>query len=230
MPVFSKYSRKFKPERVSTRGYAVLRHLMTPEGVIACKQALTSLWASCGTEWISRNSRPFSDDFIVVRSIDTPSDFFFELARTPVLFRIAEEFAGKRVTPLYVEYFNKPPGCRHPTPPHQDHVFYQSHFTDELGVTFWIALDDCDIQNGCMHLKPVADRTVFQHKASKRQGFAYEMLETDTSGFDPVPLNAGDAIVHGAFTPHYCPPNATRTHRRAIAISFRTSEFRQQVW
>ena len=56
----------------------------------------------------------------------------------------------KLLRALKGENFDKPPFCDISSPPHQDHAFYRENFSDELGITIWIALDNCMVDNGCL--------------------------------------------------------------------------------
>lgn len=217
--------------RGARRGFSVVKGLVSAAGAAQLRSEIRSLERTASTDWLQRNSaRTRSGDALVIRSIDTPSDLLFRLGRAPELISVAEEFAAKRVTPLYSEYFNKPPGSQCKTPSHQDQAFYSEHFSDELGLTFWIALDDCTRRNGCMHVRPQRSNVIYPHKPSRTVGFRYEMVDQSTRGFVEIPLEAGDALLFGSYTPHYCPPNRTSLNRRAIAISFRTSDYREQQW
>jgi len=211
-------------------GFAVEKKLLSISGIKMCRKEVQNLIKSTDSNWLSNHSATTSNnEHLVIRSIDTPSDLFFEIARDPILLSIAEKYAKKKVTPLYVEYFNKPKFCNDWTPPHQDHAFYQDHFDDELGITFWIALDDCDETNGCMHMKPTNGRILLKHKPANTLGFGKQLCDEKLQSYTSISLKSGDALIHGSFTPHYCPANKTARSRRAIAVSFRTSEYREQL-
>lgn len=47
-----------------------------------------------------------------------------------------------------LEYFDKPPQIGKATPPHQDGFFFC--LKPNEAVTVWVALDDCDEENGCL--------------------------------------------------------------------------------
>lgn len=214
----------------SEPGYMVVPNLVLKNGIFTLIKEIRSISNLAKPGWLEQNSAQTIDgEYLVIRSIDTPSNLIFDCARHPTFVSLAEFFARKRVTPLYAEYFNKPPRSNLPSPLHQDHAFYNEHFPDELGVTFWIALEDCNPSNGCMHVRPQSERILHPHRKSQVPGFAYELENQDLKDLVAVPLKAGDVLLHGSFTPHYCPPNKSRRSRMALAISFRTSEYREQM-
>ncbi|MEC9041041.1 MAG: phytanoyl-CoA dioxygenase family protein [Pseudomonadota bacterium] len=213
------------------QGYSVIRSLASNKLVSEIIAEIDRIIETSDSKWLNFNSaKTGKDEYIVIRSIDTPSDMLFRLGRDSLLVELAEEIGGKKVTPMYSEYFAKPPRSNCETPVHQDQAFYEEHFNDELGITFWIALDDCDENNGGMHVKPTESRTLLPHVKSDMLGFKYQMKNQIKDGFVAIKLEKGDALVHCAYTPHFCEPNTTIRARRAIAITFRTSQYREELF
>ncbi len=131
----------------------------------------------------------------------------------------------------------KPPLHPKPTPWHQDFAYNGSPVaaegsdTGRGGIQFWVALDDVDFENGCMHFIPQ------QHTQGLKRHFVYagqptdpgRLLATDAFG-DPdlpnagiaCPLAAGGCTIHFYGTPHYTPPNITSNRgRRAYIFNIR---------
>ncbi len=211
-------------------GYSIIRNLACAQLVNTICSEFDNIIEQSNPSWLESNSvKTEEGEYVVIKSIDTPSDLIFNLGRDSFLCTIAEEIGGKKTTPMYSEYFSKPPlsNCR--TPVHQDQFFYKDHFTDELGITFWIALDDCDKSNGGLFVKPTENRVLLPHKRSDSLGFDYQMKDQSEDGFVEIKLKKGDALVHCAYTPHFCYPNTSKRLRRAIAITFRTSQYREEL-
>lgn len=129
----------------------------------------------------------------------------------------------------------KPPGHPHPTPWHQDLAYAGRPFAP-AGATvawqtlqFWIALDDVDVENGCMHFVPRSpDAPLLPHRIASGdpddEGRLLEIVEPgahlDLGGAVPCPLPAGGATVHGFGTPHFTPPNRSADRpRRAYIVN-----------
>ena len=66
-----------------------------------------------------------------------------------IIRKIAETVLEGDVIPVNMQYFNKPAGIGQATPPHQDGYYF--HLTPCQAVTGWLALDDVDEKNGCIH-------------------------------------------------------------------------------
>ena len=223
---FIKEDINIKP--INNCGYDVIKNIVEYEAILKLNKEIERTLSNANDEWLSNNTIKVNDEYVYAKSLDTPSDLLFELGRDSTLIELAETFAQKRVTPLYCEYFNKPAYTNIPTPVHQDHAFYIDHFMDELGVTFWIALEDCNIENGCMHMQPTKTDALLEHKTSESVCFDYEMINQDKTNFNSICLETGDSLLHGSYTPHYCPGNNSSRSRKAIAFSFRTSQYKEQ--
>jgi ectoine hydroxylase-related dioxygenase (phytanoyl-CoA dioxygenase family) len=124
---------------------------------------------------------------------------------------------------------DKPPLTDKETPWHQDEAYAKIPFTpagtviENMGVQFWIALDDVDVENGCMqfiagaHNEPLLEHSI----VSGEPGSENRLLVTkqvDPSKAIPVPLKAGGCTVHYRGTPHYTGPNRSATRGRRAYI------------
>ena len=126
----------------------------------------------------------------------------------------------------------KPAGDPNQTPWHQDFAYTRMPAGTEIRkgqVSFWIALDDADLENGCMHFIPGKDDVLMEHVLATEQGAAGgKFLEVkdveahlDLSQAVPCPIPAGGATVHNEGTPHYTPPNRSASRpRRAYIPTF----------
>jgi ectoine hydroxylase-related dioxygenase (phytanoyl-CoA dioxygenase family) len=127
----------------------------------------------------------------------------------------------------------KPPGHPHETPWHQD-VAYGGMPAAPAGTTirstmmqFWVALDDVDAENGCMHFVPgVHQQPSLPHVVAAGDGddparlLALEdpIADLPLGTAVSAPLRAGGATVHGYGTPHYTPPNRSIDRPRRAYI------------
>jgi ectoine hydroxylase-related dioxygenase (phytanoyl-CoA dioxygenase family) len=127
----------------------------------------------------------------------------------------------------------KPPGHPHATPWHQDAAYAHSpHAPAGTPITlesiqFWVALDDADEENGCMHFVPGHHtRPLLAHRvASGAASEDHRLLvlvdpdaQLDLSRVVACPLPAGGATLHSYGTPHYTPPNRSADRPRRAYI------------
>jgi ectoine hydroxylase-related dioxygenase (phytanoyl-CoA dioxygenase family) len=121
----------------------------------------------------------------------------------------------------WTHMIDKPPRTGHDTPWHQDEAFWEL----ELGYhacAVWLALDDVDIDNGCMQFLPGSHRRgIVPHRHLYDDPRVSALViddDTDFSAAVPVPLRAGGATFHTQTTMHHTGPNRTDRRRRAYAI------------
>lgn len=136
--------------------------------------------------------------------------------------------------PVFDMLIYKEPGQLATTPWHQDFSYSQMPHasagaripTDEV-VQFWLALDDVDQENGCMHFVPGAHRQpLLEHYvAGGEPGYSQRLLAIRDAervlALDTVvacPLKAGGATVHNYGTPHFTSGNRTENRRRRAYI------------
>jgi phytanoyl-CoA hydroxylase len=122
------------------------------------------------------------------------------------------------------EWFNKPPGTRHVTPPHQDNYYFCLVPSNVL--TIWLALDYVDTENGCMRYVEGSHRNgIRPHAQSRILGFSQGITDYSADDFRrevAVPLQPGDAVAHHGMTIHRADANLSEhRHRRSFAMVFR---------
>ena len=112
----------------------------------------------------------------------------------------------------------KPPLVGSEKPWHQDNAYFSvSPLGQVVGV--WIALDDANAGNGCMHTIPGGHvEGGFQHHHGVDCEIDPALLQLDR--VRPVPIPAGGAMFFHGMLPHETPPNRSPDLRRALAVPF----------
>ncbi len=149
--------------------------------------------------------------------------FFRQTMQHPRWSTLAESLVGEPVTAKAPEWFNKPPGTNHVTPPHQDN-YYFCLFPPNV-VTIWLALDEVDAENGCLRYVDGSHRRGFRpHAKSNILGFSQGIVDYTHDDFTreiAVCLHPGDAVAHHGMTIHRADANLSATrHRRSFAMVF----------
>ena len=98
--------------------------------------------------------------------------YFEAYRRQPRWLAIAPGIAvGEEVVAEQPEWFNKPPGTNHVTPPHQDNYYFC--LAPPRVLTIWLALDDVDAENGCLRYVAGSHACGFRpHARSSILGFS----------------------------------------------------------
>lgn len=155
-----------------------------------------------------------------------PSRYAPELAAAPL--RRAAEAIGKGLlgpdAELVWEFaIMKPAHVGAPTPWHQDEASFTLGTPYRTAVSIWIPLQDTDATNGCMLYVPGSHRSpLLPHESVDGAGRAHALraVGVDPSRGVPVPLRAGDAVLHHSRTLHAAGPNLSDAPRRALTLEF----------
>ncbi len=138
--------------------------------------------------------------------------------------QLAKLWMGEDMEIDFDMMIDKAPGTSAETPWHQDAAYWPD-MPDKRAVSFWIALDDADRENGCMmyvggsHLHPL--RPHFQ--PSPNAALQCQMDEDSTITMGEIPL--GSCIAHHGYTLHAAlGNNSVNRHRRALIVNLRPSD------
>jgi len=137
---------------------------------------------------------------------------------------LAEALLGEPAEAMEPEWFNKPPGAIHPTPPHQDNHYFQ--LVPPQVLTMWLALDHVDEENGALrYVRGSHQQGRRPHTATEVIGFSQGIADygpDDQAAESLVCLEPGDLVVHHGETIHRADANRSATrNRRAFAMVFR---------
>ncbi|XP_006822910.2 phytanoyl-CoA dioxygenase domain-containing protein 1-like [Saccoglossus kowalevskii] len=100
-------------------------------------------------------------------------EFFKDLAESPAFNGLADLLLGMECEPNNIQFFSKPPGGKD-TPPHQD----GKYFMHDKGLTFWLALEDADEENGCMYYVPGTHKSgCLEHVKTDMLGFSQALVD-----------------------------------------------------
>ena len=151
--------------------------------------------------------------------------YFRDLMENGPARRIAEEVLEDEVVPVNMQYFNKPAGIGQATPPHQDGYYF--HLTPCEAVTGWLALEEVDDENGCIHYVRGSHRSdgFRPHGRTGVLGFSQGMTdfgtEDDRANEVTFPGPAGTFLMHHAKTIHWASANRSQTRsRRALGFIY----------
>ena len=151
--------------------------------------------------------------------------YFEDLMMNGPARKIAETVLEEPVVPINMQFFNKPPGIGKATPPHQDGYYF--HLTPCKAVTGWLALEDVDEENGCIHYVRGSHKLdgFRDHGQTGVLGFSQGITDfgtaVDKAGTVSFPGGAGTFLMHDAKTIHWAGANTSQTRtRRALGFIY----------
>lgn len=144
--------------------------------------------------------------------------------------KIAEKLTGSNnLKLLNMQLFEKHSHISKPTRAHQDNAYFK--VSPSTALTFWIALDDMDEDNGCLyyspytHLLPTFNHSRYHNSTTFRvrsgvPGLSLCLHEHPSETDIPMICSAGDMYVHNCNLTHRAGKNNTNRQRRAIGVVF----------
>ncbi len=144
---------------------------------------------------------------------------FEALARRDDFLDAVESVLGHHIRLFRDQCFYKPPFRGGEVYMHQDNRYW--HLDPPDAVVFYLALDDCTVENGCVHfVKGSHEWGRVEHvRASEGRSILLEAV-ADKSLAVPLELPAGHASMHHCQVLHWSPPNRSSKPRRAHTIEY----------
>lgn len=146
---------------------------------------------------------------------------FKAFSHTPMLASIAEAIGIAQPQIRQSMYIFKQPRIGGEIKWHQDGSFFVTK--PHSVVTFWFALEDATLENGCLwvepggHNGPLREQFVLRDNCTKMILRDATPWPTEKSAL-PVPVKAGSLVVFHSHLPHYSGPNHSSCSRQAYTL------------
>ena len=166
-------------------GFVILRGYCSRSEVDEMRGYLHEVHAGASSDRIAGGS---------MKSLDEMHPWFRRYLLEGEHIPLIKYLIGDGLSPDNVSWISKPNGVD-PTFPHFDAL--GTYRTPASGASLWIALDDMDLNNGCLHYERGSHRKVFAE--------AYPLRDYDEENdhIVPVVVKPGDAVIHTARTVHF---------------------------
>ena len=145
--------------------------------------------------------------------------------------RILEQLIGLNIEFISVKAVFKNEKTNFNSPWHQDWVYWQG--TNKISV--WIALDDADVEDGCLRMAPGSYHRLAEMKiVDDGTGFNRRVDEDELKEYTivPLPVRRGDAIFFHDLTLHDSYPNISGKDRWCAIATYRDASLTDSstVW
>lgn len=146
---------------------------------------------------------------------------FDRFSRDPKLAQVARELGLADAQVWQSMYIFKQPGIGGEVGWHQDATFFE---TDPITVTtFWFALEDATLDNGCLWVEPGGHRGPMRERFVRiGDDIKMEKLDStpwpDASSAVPLAAAAGSLVCFHGLLPHYSAPNRSAVSRHAYTL------------
>jgi len=160
---------------------------------------------------------------------------FEQFSRDPRLAAVARDLGLVEAQVWQSMYIFKQPGIGGEVNWHQDATFFET--TPVSVTTFWFALEDATIDNGCLWVEPGGHRGPMRERFVRNgDDIKMEKLDDtpwpDNSTAVPLPATAGSLVCFHGLLPHYSAPNRSPVSRHAYTLhaTDARSEYSPQNW
>ncbi|WP_326542842.1 phytanoyl-CoA dioxygenase family protein [Pseudorhodoferax sp.] len=146
---------------------------------------------------------------------------FDAFSRGPALAALAADLGLLRPLLWQSMVIFKQPGIGGEVRWHQDASFFVTE--PQSVTTFWFALEDADLDNGCLWVQPGGHRTPLRERF-ERHGERLQMQRLDDTPWPgagearPLPVSAGTLVCFDGRLPHYSAPNRSPKSRMAYTL------------
>ena len=160
---------------------------------------------------------------------------FESFSRDPKLAAVARDLGLTNAQLWQSMYIFKQPGIGGEVGWHQDATFFE---TDPITVTtFWFALEDANVDNGCLWVEPGGHRGPMRERFVRNgDDIRMEKLDAtpwpDTKSAVPLEARAGTLVCFHGLLPHYSAPNRSPVSRHAYTLhaTDATAAYSPQNW
>jgi phytanoyl-CoA hydroxylase len=146
---------------------------------------------------------------------------FERFSRDPKLAAVARDLGLAEALVWQSMYIFKQPGIGGEVRWHQDATFFDT--TPISVTTFWFALEDATIENGCLWVEPGGHRGPLRERFVRNgDDITMETLDAtpwpDDSVAVPLEAAAGSLVCFHGLLPHYSAPNRSSVSRHAYTL------------
>ena len=146
---------------------------------------------------------------------------FADFSRGAALQAVAKAIGLKQAKLWQSMVIFKQPGIGGEVGWHQDATFFDT--TPVSVTTFWFALEDATLDNGCLWVQPGGHRGPLRERF-ERHGDVVSMKKLDATPWPdqttavPLEVKAGTLVVFHGLLPHYSAPNRSAKSRHAYTL------------
>jgi ectoine hydroxylase-related dioxygenase (phytanoyl-CoA dioxygenase family) len=151
-------------------------------------------------------------------------DLFQKLGLHENIVGIIEQILGPDLKMFRNALLLKPPSVGSAKGMHQDSPYWSIEPMNLCSC--WFALDDATPENGCMAVLPGWHKKGPLPHVSVTDDFVVDEQYYDPAAMVLAPVRAGGGLFFHSLIPHYTAPNRSDKWRRAIALSYMSSQSR----
>ncbi|MDA7914785.1 phytanoyl-CoA dioxygenase family protein [bacterium] len=218
----------YDPSQYDSLGYCVFREVLDADAVAAAQQDLGRVLQAMPArmmvykdgEHVEADGRP---EFLVEPHTQEGGEPWLELCRHPRVLDAVEAILGPDLILIMSHLIVKRPSDGLPVAWHQDNTYWHSVQGTDV-CTVWLAIDDADVDNGCMNVIPSTqanhpDLEKISTGGEDLLGTTVAVSQLQAGQAVPIELKAGALSIHDSFIIHGS--EANRSGRRRAGYTMR---------
>ena len=160
-------------------------------------------------------------DSYVINGYHTRCQGIHDMATHPAILDMVQDIVGPDIICWATHFFCKLPYDPKAVPWHQDASYWP--LTPARTVTVWLAIDDADVENACIHVIPATHRqgTLPWEEATDPAVLNQKIVNIEQYGH-PIPfeLKAGQISIHADMLAHGSTPNPSDRRHCGLTIRY----------
>ena len=214
------------PDHYRSEGYCQFEDVVPFDQIQAARRELESLITDMPEKMVVYKDGTNKEVFSRPEYLTEPHgkhEFWLELCQHPRVLDAVESVLGSDLILIMSHLIVKPPSDGLPVAWHQDNTYWHSVQGTDV-ATVWLALDDTDLQNGCMQVIPrthdgYPELEKIKTDGSDLLGLTVEVTDAMKSSAVPLEMKAGSMSIHDSYVLHGS--DANRSDRRRAAYTMR---------
>lgn len=207
-------------------GFTVLKGFISPRETATIHENLSRYVKEIVPELTSAEvlyeDKDDPDSMFRLEAMQKYDAYFSDLFLDERFVDLAGYFLEDDIVPRGVELFGKAPRIGNETPAHQDGYYFM--LEPPTAMTFWIALDRADEENGCIrYINGSHAKGLRPHSMSEVLGFSQGIVDfgpEDLAMEEAAVVEPGDVIAHHCMVVHRTDANRSNKLRRALGFVY----------
>lgn len=208
-------------------GFCISKNLFSKNEILELDKKLKEFLESKSSLLKGRDINRTSDNSVnTMHDIDKHENYFSNFAKKEKIINLSKILLNSEPEFRKCEMFAKPARVGMKSPMHQDNFLWA--VKNNNGLTFWVALDECDETNGGLSYFIGSHKYgLLEHESSFDPGTSQRVnskildkIRSECNLITPK-LNPGDVLIHHCLMVHGSNENKSEKSRRGFTIQFK---------
>lgn len=215
------------PADYQTHGYCVFQHVLSENEILATRSNLDLLIREMPEKMLVYKDGQNKEVAGRPEYLTEPHAkhvCWLELCRNPRVLDAVQSVLGPDLILIMSHLIVKPPGDGLPVAWHQDNTYWHSVEGTDV-ATVWLAIDDADLENGCMQMIPCThdgypEMEKFSTGGDDLLGLTVDVTQEMVASAMPLEMKAGSLSIHDSFVLHGSDRNSSDRRRAAYTMRY----------